>query len=181
MARRLIAVALRQIDDCVVKFFLAAEDHVVFQHFGSEPAPVKLGIAGAGAAVIPGIAGTGDRAVHQVDRIGYRHQHHTGPVIGAGALGPFSRLGFLAKFWGTFVVGGAICHVVIIGLCHDNLVFPETVRVYRKKRRPIVQDGWRLCQSLFETVLLPNKAFDVPIGCMHANMLIYKAYTWWNA
>jgi hypothetical protein len=49
--------------------FLAAEDDVVVEHLRGEAAAVELRAGRARAAVVPGVAGAGDRAVDEVDDV----------------------------------------------------------------------------------------------------------------
>jgi len=116
----LVVVALGKIENRLVELLFAAKDDIILQHFSGKSATEQLGIGGAGAAVVPGVAGTGNRAMHQMDDIGDRHQHDTRSVIGATAFGSLPWFGFLAEFGGTLVVGFTFGYIVIIWFGHGK-------------------------------------------------------------
>ncbi len=182
-----LRVARREFLDGAVELLLAAEDHVVLQHLGGEAATVYLGVGGTRAAVVPGVSGAGDGTVHQVNDVSYGHEDDARAVVGAAALGPFARFGFLAELGSPGVVCLAICRVVPIRLRHWSLLFvcglrwAVLVSSPTKANPPcppfakggnvgLVQRIWQLnssvrnssCYEKFASPLLNKQAYKLP-------------------
>ena len=116
-----LRVPRREVDDRAAELLLAAEDDVVLEHLRREPAPVQLRAARACAAVVPGVPGARDGAVHEVDRVGHGHEHDAGTVERAAPLGPLAGLRLLAELRSALLLGVALGRVVVVGPRHGRL------------------------------------------------------------
>ena len=79
-------IAIDQLDQRLVQLGLAAVDHVLFAQVRREAHAVQFGAGRQRAADVPGVSGTADRAVDQVQRIGHGVQHHARAAEHAGPL-----------------------------------------------------------------------------------------------
>ena len=68
------------------QFLFAAEDDVCFPEIGGIAVTVAFITAGQAATDIPGVAGTADGTVHNMEGIGDGIQDHAGPAVNAGPL-----------------------------------------------------------------------------------------------
>jgi hypothetical protein len=108
-------VFLDDLLDRLVEPLLAAEDDVELVDVGGEAGAIRLRAGRLRAAVVPGIALAGDRAVHQMGDIGDRLQRDLGAVEGAAAgrarraqlLGA-ALLAFLLRFSLVLAAAGSL-------------------------------------------------------------------------
>ena len=119
-----------------VELLFAAEDHVDFLEIGGEAQAVQFRPRGESAADVPGIGGTANGAMDQVQSIGYGVEHHpraaehAGPLAhGAGRTVPVAaELEALAPFavnlFSAFFQNGGI-HGLVSILDGRDMEFPR--------------------------------------------------------
>ena len=113
----------RFLDGAIQPLLARTHDDIHLRHVGGEAGPVERGAGAGGMAVVPTIALTGERAVHEMDHIGDRLQRDLRAVkratTGSGPRGERLGTAFLTgrfRLGDVLVAGGLVENFGDLGL-----------------------------------------------------------------